>query len=76
MWETKFPLCLNEAIMYNANKIVVTGQQAKKKPLVTSLLVERSYMWGWWCKADYDRFPLTGQVSPSFHHKFRIGERL
>jgi hypothetical protein len=60
--ELKFPHCLNEAIMYNADKIVVIGQQAKKKPLVTYLLVKRSYMWGWWCKADYDRFSLTGQV--------------
>ena len=62
--------CGNGAIMYNASNVilVVTVQQAKKKPLVTKLLAECSYSWGWWCEADYDRFSPTGQISLSFHH--------
>jgi hypothetical protein len=43
--------------MYNAATTVVIRQQTKKKPLVTSLLVKRSYMWGWWLKLIMTDFP-------------------
>ena len=47
--QSKMSLCLNRAIMYNAegfNAFAVIVQQAKKKPLVTELLLERCYRWG------------------------------
>jgi hypothetical protein len=51
--------------MYNADKIVVIGQQAKKKPLVTELLPRSSYIWGWRCGYYYVQFSYIGQVSLS-----------
>lgn len=67
--------------MYNVGRLSVFGQlttcrkQTKKKPLVTEILPDPGYAWGWRCKLDYDRFFTIGQISLSYHrHQSLSGE--
>lgn len=39
--------------------------QAKKKPLVTLLLAECRYAWGWRCELNYDQVLFFGQIFPN-----------
>jgi hypothetical protein len=62
--------CSYNKLMYNVSLIgflVCTyaahiGQQARKKPLVTVILVDPSYVWGWRYEYDYDQLFSIGQV--------------
>ena len=49
--------------MYNLLSNSVIVQQAKKKPLVTELLLRSSYTRGWRCNVNYGQFSLIGQVN-------------
>lgn len=61
--------CRTRGIMYNRATFAAILQQARKKPLVTSLLPERSYTRGWRCESYYDQFLVFGQVILKRFHR-------
>jgi len=60
--------CIYNKLMYNVGRqsaidqLATCRQQAKKKPLVTEILPDPGYAWGWRCELDYDRFFSFGQI--------------
>lgn len=63
--------CRTRGILYNRATFAAIVQQARKKPLVTSLLPERRYTWGWRCESYYDQFIVFGQVILTRFHRLQ-----
>ncbi len=55
-------VCEKAEILYNLLDFRAFVLQAKKKPLVTLLLAECRYTWGWRCELNYDQILLFGQI--------------
>ena len=60
--------------MYNLTTFIAIVQQAIKKPLVTEILLDRSYTWGWRYEPYYDQFLVFGQVIKGFHRRYDNGD--
>lgn len=58
-------VCEKSGILYNSLDFRAFVLQAKKKPLVTLLLAECRYAWGWRCELNYDQVLFFGQVFPN-----------
>lgn len=75
-FEISIVFCRTKGILYNRATIAAIVQQAIKKPLVTSLLPERSYTWGRRCELNYDQLFSFGQVIPKwFRRQNNNGDR-
>lgn len=61
--------------MYNQLSFIAILQQAKKKPLVTQILLDPSYRRGWRCEYYYGPFLDFGQGTHlQFHRQIAYGE--